>query len=465
MKLKFFSYFLISYTLFIYSCANQLPPSGGEDDTTPPKIFLISPKPGAVNFNKNSLTFRFDEYVDRRSFEESFFISPKPAGEVSYNWSGKEVEVEFSKPLDKNKTYVVILGNELKDTRANNKINSPLSFAFSTGNKIDEGKISGKVYADNYERVKILVYIKEGKTDEKLNPEKNLSDYVIQVSPDGSFEFNNLPNGTFRMFAITDEDRNNLYDKDLDKISSLSQDYSLTADSNEISGINFSLKDFELNPYTKEFLSDLQSDSLNLIYSNISDGDKNIPPDYKFYFYFKNNNLPKADIVNNFSITDSSNGKSYKIIFNWLNDSLLEVFSTEKFSRQSNLKIKIDLTNTSNKYLYSTGFQTAGKSNFGKLSGKIISDTQINSPVYIQLYNTGNQFISYSQKISDTTEFIFDEVLEGNYILISYIDEDNDGKPDKGNYHPFEPAEKFIFYDKEIKVKGGWNVENVFLNY
>lgn len=465
LKSTHFFYLIIPVTIFFYSCANQLPPSGGEDDRTPPKIISISPKANTVNFRDSKLKIKFDEYVDRRSFEESFFISPKPKGETEFSWSGKEVEIEFSKSLDKNKTYVIIIGNDLRDFRGGNKITSPLTFAFSTGDKIDKGKISGKVFADNYERIKILAYLINGKPEDELNPEKHLPEYLTQVSPDGKYEFTNLPAGDFRIFAIIDEDRNNKIDKDIDRVSVLSEDIKLTSDSIESGEINFAQKDFDINKSGIDFLNLLKPDSAEYIYSNIKNNEKNIPSDYRFYFYFKNNNLPKSDIVNNFSLTDSLKNKSYRPIFNWQNDSLLEIFFTEKFDLSSELKIVIDLNNTNKKLFYEIRFSIAGNNSLGKVSGKIIAKEQINLPVYVKLYNNENKFITYSQKIIDTTEFKFDDVVEGSYTLVSFIDEDENGKIGRGNYYPFKPAEKFIVYEKEIKVKGGWNVENVFLNY
>lgn len=455
---------LIFLTVFIISCANQLPPSGGDDDKTPPKILSISPKPNTVNFKDNKVVFRFDEYVDRRSFLESFFISPKPKGEIMFDWSGKEVEVEFSKALDKNKTYLVIIGKDLRDVRGSNTLESPLSFAFSTGSKIDKGNISGLVFSDNNDRVKILAYLKEGKTAEKLNPEKAVPDYILQVSPDGSFELQNLPPGSYRIFAVSDEDRNNLFDKDLDKIGIPSDDYKLTADST-ISNLNFLLKDFEINKNAVGFSKGFNADSINYIYSNISDGEKNIPPDYRLYFNFRNNDLSKSDIVNNFTITDSAANKTYRLVFNWINDSLLEVFSTERFSLSSNLKLKIELGNTSKKYSYERDISVAPSGSFGKVSGKILSEEELVSTVYIKLYNIDNKFITYSLSITDTVDFIFNEVVEGNYVLFAFMDENSDGKYSKGNHFPFTTAEKFIIFEQQIKVKGAWNVENVFIKF
>ena len=462
---KLLTCFIFLCAIFISSCANQLPPSGGEDDKTPPKIISISPKPSTTNFKNNVIVFRFDEYVDRRSFEESFFISPKPKGEMSFDWSGKDVEVEFSKSLDKDKTYLVIIGKDLRDVRGSNTLESPFSFAFSTGNKIDEGSISGQVFADNNERVKILAYLKVGKSENDLNPEKSIPDYILQVNPDGSFELQNLSQGNYRMFAITDEDRDNLFGKGFEKIGILSDDLQLSSDTGTVRDVNFLLTDFGLDKNDINFSKNFKADSLNFVYSNLVEGEKGIIPDSRFYFKFSNNTLTKSDIVNNFTITDSANNKSYRLVFNWLNDSLLEVFSTEKFTQSSDLKIKIDLSKTSKKYIYERNISTVGSNRFGKVTGRIISNDTITSPVYIKLYNKNNSLITYSSRITDTTGFVFNEVLEGDYILFSFIDENDNGNYDKGNYYPFRSAESFIVYGKEIQVKGGWNVENVFLEY
>ncbi len=463
-KYKYALYLIVINTIFIFSCANQLPPSGGMDDKIPPKIISIYPVPNTVNFKDSKIRFQFDEYVDRRSFEESFFISPKPKGETTFNWSGKGVEVEFSKPLDRNKTYVVVIGKDLKDLRGGNNITAPLNLAFSTGEKIDKGSISGKVYADNTDRVKILAFLTNGVPENSLDPAVKLPDYIIQITSDGMYKLTNLPEGDYRIFAITDEDRSNLFDKNLDKIAVLRNDIKINSDSNRIEEVNFLLKDPDLI-YDKDFLSQLKPDSVNYVYSNISDNQSNIPPDYKFYFYFRRNTLSKADIVNNFSLTDTAVNKSYRLVFNWINDSLAEIFPTEKLALASSFKINIRLTGLQKYSNYSIRFSTAGRNNFGKVSGKVFSKGTLNSPVSVRLYSKENRFINYSAKISDTAEFRFEQVLEGNYTLFSFIDENDNGRFDKGNYFPFKPSEKFIIYTKDIAVKGGWNVENIFLNY
>lgn len=464
MNLK--NYFLLTSLIILFqSCANQLPPSGGEDDRIPPKIISVSPRPNTVNFKNNKLVFRFDEYVDRRSFEESFYIFPRPQDNVEFDWGGKEVEVIFSKLLLTDRTYIVLIGNEFKDVRGANKLETPYTFAFSTGSVIDTGKIKGKIYTNNFERIKILAYETQGKTADKLNPYGNSPDYIVQAASDGTYSFTNLSNGSYRLFAIKDEDRNNVFDEAADKIAVLSKDIIIGADSSAGSNADFLFPKKEADRSSAEFLKLLKADSVNYIHSNIAGNDKNIPSDQKLYFYFKNDELSKTDIVNNFTLRDSPGNKVYRPVFNWLNDSLLEVFSSEKFTPGSVINISIDLSGTDRRYVYSKNFSIIQNQRQGSISGKIVTGGAITGPVYVILTNKENSFISYTKRLEDSLDFKFENLPEGNYTIFSYIDKNDNGKFDEGKYFPFDPAEEFIFYEADLNLKGSWNIDNVFINY
>ena len=88
--------FLAAFAGF-YSCANQQPPGGGDEDKTPPKVSIIAPKPNSVNFRGNTISFEFNEYIDRRSFQDAFRTSPQIKGDIEFSWGTKDVEVKFPK--------------------------------------------------------------------------------------------------------------------------------------------------------------------------------------------------------------------------------------------------------------------------------------------------------------------------------------------------------------------------------
>ena len=75
--LKLLTYFSLLFMILFSSCANQLPPGGVEDDKMPPEIKSIIPRACTVNFKGRSVKIVFNEYFDRRIFEEAFLISQK----------------------------------------------------------------------------------------------------------------------------------------------------------------------------------------------------------------------------------------------------------------------------------------------------------------------------------------------------------------------------------------------------
>ena len=465
MKRLILIFSAVTLSVIYFSCANQIPPSGGEDDRIPPEIVSVIPKQGTVNFKGNNIVFRFSEYVDHRSFEESFYISPLPGKKMDFSWRGKEVEAEFSKALEKNRTYVVTIGKELKDIRGNSVTGQPYVYAFSTGPVLDKGKIEGKVYTKMNERLKIFAYFDQNEISDTLNPENSKPDFVTQTDEKGNYVFSNLPDGYFRLFAVTDDDRNNRFSKLTDKIFLTDSDIYLSPDSAEYSGADFMMIENFAGKNTKNIIKDLKPDSSGFIFSNITEDFSYIPPAYKFIFYFSNTAVSKSAIVNNISITDTADGKSYKLIYNWINDSLLEIIPQEKFSYSSVIKTVVDLSSTSAKTRYTRFLKIPGNNAFSGVSGRIISRDKIDFPVYVILTSTGNNFISYSQKIKDTLNFSFEKVIEGNYTLFSFIDKNDNGVFDEGNYSPVVYTEKFYLYDKEIKVKGGWDTGNIFIRY
>ena len=452
---------LILCAFMFGACANPLPPTGGEDDTTPPKIVSMNPRPNTVNFTGNVLTIEFDDYVDRRSFRESFFVSPKPKGELIFNWSGAKLEIEFPEKLRPSTTYTFVIGKGFRDIRGN-VMTEPVQFALSTGNKIDSARISGRVYTTNYSKVYILAYALNGKVDSLINPEKTFADYITQVSDDGSYTFLHLPSGKFRFFSLKDNTRNLLYDKGSDEIAVLSGDLDFS-DSSNYKNQSFLFDDFlsKQDEFGEKFYNDLNSDTITYIASSMKNNQFDVSVDPKIYLYFRNNKLSKQDIAGNIYLYDTTNKQDCRVIINWLNDSLLEIVPLENLKFGSVIKISVDLKNTARKYIYENKFNVAEERRFGQVSGRITGRVKQEFPVYVKLLSKNDKFLEYSLKISYDTSFSFRHVLEGEYILFSFIDENNNRKYDAGNYYPFKHSEKFYIIEKGLNLKGGWDINAV----
>lgn len=208
-------------------CAGQRPPEGGPLDTVPPEVISVYPAPNTVNYNDSRVAFGFNEYVDRRSVEEAIFISPN-IEDIEFDWSGTEVALIFHEELRKNTTYVITVGTDVVDVRNRNRMARAFTISFSTGEKIDNGMIKGKVFDEIPQGVMIFSYRMNELLVDTLNPMVTKPDYITQTGTDGSFTLTNLAPGSYRLFAIKDEYRNLLYDPEVDAAGTAAEDITLS---------------------------------------------------------------------------------------------------------------------------------------------------------------------------------------------------------------------------------------------
>ncbi len=239
--------FTFSFSLLIFiGCAGQRPPEGGPVDSAPPEIISVSPAPNTTNFSKHNIVLEFSEYVDRRSVEDAIFISPH-IEHVEYDWSGTELEIIFNEELRKNTTYVITIGTDVVDVRARNRMEKAFTLSFSTGNKIDNGTIAGKVFDEKPDGVMIFSYRLNDLNIDTLNPANTKPDYLTQTGKSGDFLLTNLAPGTYRLFAIRDEYRNLLYDPETDAAGT-TDDVTLTDIDTLTSGIKFIIAKEDTTP-------------------------------------------------------------------------------------------------------------------------------------------------------------------------------------------------------------------------
>lgn len=231
---------VMALAVLLASCAGQIEPPGGPPDTVPPTILRTIPDTNAVNVRPDRIVLEFSEYVDRRSVEEAIFVSPH-VGELSFDWSGTEVEIQFPEPLRDDVTYVLTVGTDVKDQRASNRMAAGYTLAFATGDSIDRGAIGGRVIAEAPEGIMVFAYSLAGRRPDTLNPSVLRPEYVTQTGKDGKFLLSNLAPATYRLFAVRDAFRDFVYDRGADDIGVAPADVSLGAPEERISGITFRL--------------------------------------------------------------------------------------------------------------------------------------------------------------------------------------------------------------------------------
>lgn len=268
--------FLSAITLF--SCANQLSPGGGPLDTTPPKVIDSYPKSGTVNFDDDHISVAFSEYVDKRSVQEAIFISPAIEGQLEYSWSGKELDIEFPYGLRDSITYVVTIGTDVIDVNNRNRMAESFNITFATGDKIDIGRVEGKIYADDPTGTMLFAYKSISDT---LNPSNTKPDYITQAGKDGNFKLPGLAFGSYKIFAIKDEFKDLKYDIGADSYGSPNQIITLTETDSIFMGLDFFLTKDDTAP--ARIISAVMTDKFHVYVTMSEDIDSSIISSSNFF--------------------------------------------------------------------------------------------------------------------------------------------------------------------------------------
>lgn len=227
----------ICFSLIWWSCAGQVPPVGGPKDLEPPDIVGVYPEPNSTNVDTDIIRFQFSKYVDRQSFQQALFISPL-ISDFETNWRGRNVEMQIFEPLRENTTYSLTVGTDLRDTREGTRLSDAFTLAFSTGDEIDRGQITGTVYYDEPVGVLIFAYqLQDSVMIDTLNPAEQEPDYITQTGREGNFRLPYLRFGTYRIIAVRDEFQNRLYDRDVDPYGVYIEDITLTEDNPTVANV------------------------------------------------------------------------------------------------------------------------------------------------------------------------------------------------------------------------------------
>ena len=208
--------------MFSHSCANTTtPPSGGPKDTIPPIITKLDPLDGSVNVptHKTKLEFTFNEYVVVKD-AKSLFLSPPLEKAPKHKIQNKSVVVYFENDLDSNKTYTLDLTNAIADNNEGNMFPG-FTLVFSTGDKIDSMMVTGTVQDCNtLQPIKgATVMLYKDHADSAVFLKR--PDAAIKTDDWGYFCLRNIQDTVFRMYALIDENNNNMYDPETEKIAFL----------------------------------------------------------------------------------------------------------------------------------------------------------------------------------------------------------------------------------------------------
>lgn len=211
---------ILGMTIFSHSCANTTtPPTGGPKDTIPPVITEIYPALGQVNVpvHKTKLELEFNEYVVVKD-PKSLYLSPPLEKAPLHKIKGKSVIVYFEGDLDSNKTYTLDVTNAIADNNEGNMFPG-YTLVFSTGERIDSMVVTGLVQDCNtlmpLKGATVMLY--KDHADSAIFLKR--PDAAVKTDEWGFFCLRNIQDTVYRMYAIMDENNNNIYEAENEKVA------------------------------------------------------------------------------------------------------------------------------------------------------------------------------------------------------------------------------------------------------
>ena len=211
---------ILGMTMLSPSCANTTtPPSGGPKDTIPPLITKIYPLEGQTNVprQKTKLILTFDEYVTVKD-PKSLFLSPPLEKAPKFKLQNKSVVVFFENDLDSNKTYTLDVTNAIADNNEGNMFPG-YTLVFSTGERIDSMVVTGVVQDCNtlnpIKGATVMLYKDHADSAVFLRR----PDAAVKTDDWGFFCIRNIQDTVYRLYAIIDENNNNIYEPETEKIA------------------------------------------------------------------------------------------------------------------------------------------------------------------------------------------------------------------------------------------------------
>jgi hypothetical protein len=542
-----FSIFCFLFTvicLLIAGCAREVLPSGGPKDTAPPQVVAEKPENGSVNFHGKFIKITFDEFVTLNSPTENVIFSPPVNKRVDYTTQGKSVLVKFNDTLRSNTTYNLLFSDCIQDYHEGNKL-SGYNYAFSTGDSIDNHKLSGKIRHAETGKPEAGIFVMLYEKDIDSLPLTTQPNYLTKTNSQGSFFFNHLKPQKYKIFALKDINfdfkynlpneliafADSMFLAKYDENDSLIHPHSETAimlslfqeaDTvqllhpyiNSQKGVyrfpykipihSFDLQiesdtviDFfsQLNVtndtislYLKTFFKDsaivyiqrdsAETDTVELLpYKSPRNAGKAKPSTPKLNITLSNKDnlyaptllnfsypIKPADSVEMFVIATLFTGKDTTSIFVNIPDSfVMQVPVSFKFEPKINytLWFKDSLFYdyggaTNDTVMFSISKKT--EKDYGNLILHYKMDQNQDTDFLVELLSS-NQKVIFREVVSCSKTVEYNRLLSGIYSIKVVEDRNRNGKWDTGNYRKKEQPEKIFFIEKNIIIKGFWDIE------
>ena len=390
------------------------------------------------------------------NLNDNLIVSPNPQYTPLIQSKLRTVTITLKDSLQSNTTYSINFGKALKDVNESN-IFKNFTYIFSTGNAIDDGRISGNV-----------ILAETGKLDTTLIVllHKNLNDTAIKkdrpyfytrLDGKGNFQFQNLPAGNFNMYVLPN-DYSKKYDDSTKLFAFLNEPVTASA-----SAQSFTLYAFEQEKRKEKPPATPAIDTKNTIQANRLHFTTNMESG-------RQDLLSTLDFTLNKKITkfDSSKIILFDTNFKALNKySFFADTSFTKFSLQYawpesqfyKLIIQKDAFSDSAGNMLSKGdtisFQTKRESEYGSIRLHFNNLDLSKNPVLLLVQND-----NIVQSVTLLSNEWYQKLFKpGEYELRILFDDNKNGKWDPGNFSTKLQPEKVLQIPRKLTAKSNWDNE------
>ncbi len=203
-------YFAFLVSIFLTSCAIQVPPAGGDQDTSAPKVLESVPENSSTNFTGHEISIRFDEFIQLKDAQTQLVISPPLNQFPELKLRKKNLFIHFEDTLEQNTTYSFNFGNSIVDNNEGNPIEN-FQFVFSTGDVIDSLEVTGSIHdafdAKPEKDALVMLY----KQDIDSLPFIKRPYYFGKSDEKGDYRIRNIRPGSYKIIGLADLNKNYLY--------------------------------------------------------------------------------------------------------------------------------------------------------------------------------------------------------------------------------------------------------------
>ncbi len=436
-------------------CAQVGMPTGGPRDSLPPVLVSAVPPNKTINFKENRITFTFDEYVHLQDLQKYLLVAPVPKIIPNINSKLRTVTIKIRDTLQPNTTYSFQLGNAVQDINENNPIRN-FTYVFSTGSYIDSLTFNGNVMLAETGKTDstLLVLLYKNLDDSAVYKEKPR--YVARLDSSGKYQFQNLAEGTYHLYALKDESGQKMYNNPSQLFAFADSAVHISANVKPVELFAYSEGE-DKKPATRPPVATKKNAEKGLKYStSISSGEQDLltPLSINFQVPLKNFDSSKIKLTDTLfksfqgvGISIDTTFKKITIKNNWTEDTYYKLIISQDFAVDT-LGDKLEKADT-------ISFKTKKSADYGSIKLNFTHLEKIAHPV---LQFVQNNAVVDSFKL---TSPVFSVKLfnPGEYELRILNDENENGKWDSGSYHLKKQPEKVIAIPRKISIRKDWDNE------